>query len=83
MKKLCKKAILSVDTVLTNRKGSPEITMNNNKLKRGEFMFIIQRDVCAILWQNSKPVTLMATAFTPSSTTFVNRKLHGAKTAVL
>lgn len=74
MTTLLKNNILSVGTVRANRKGLPLMMKNKDKLCRGEFMFEIQKHVCALKWMDNRPVTVLTTAFSPKETTLVQRK---------
>lgn len=74
MTTLLKDNILSVGTVRVNRKGLPSMMKSKDKLCRGEFMFEIQNQVCAIKWMDNRPVTALTTAFSPKETSVVKRK---------
>ena len=66
--------IYALGTVRTNRRGLLTITREKIKLERGEFQFKCKEDIAAIKWMDNKPVTILTTVNSPSTTATVPRK---------
>ncbi|XP_035229066.1 piggyBac transposable element-derived protein 4-like [Stegodyphus dumicola] len=70
-------------SVRPQRKDLPPMLKANNKLQRGESMFLTKQGVAAIKWMDKKAVTLLTTAHNSGIITSVNRtQKDGTKTEV-
>ncbi|XP_035207145.1 piggyBac transposable element-derived protein 4-like [Stegodyphus dumicola] len=74
MKILHERNIYALGTVRTNRRGLPAIMREKVKLGRGEFQFKSKEDTAAIKWMDNKPVTILTTVNSLSTTSAVPRK---------
>ncbi|XP_035230363.1 piggyBac transposable element-derived protein 4-like [Stegodyphus dumicola] len=82
-KSLLISGLFSVGTVRPQRKDLPPMLKANNKLQRGESMFLTKEGVAAIKWMDKKAVTLLTTAHNSAIITSVNRtQKDGTKTEV-
>ncbi|XP_008212369.2 piggyBac transposable element-derived protein 4-like [Nasonia vitripennis] len=75
VEELLDKGIYSVGTVRNNRKGLPEMMKAKEKMKRGDFNYRIKKGISAIKWMDRKPVTVLTSAFNPTETVEITRKL--------
>ncbi|XP_035214182.1 piggyBac transposable element-derived protein 4-like [Stegodyphus dumicola] len=82
-KSLLISGLFSVGTVRPQRKDLPPMLKANNKLQRGESVFLTKEGVAAIKWMDKKAVTLLTTAHNSAIITSVNRtQKDGTKTEV-
>lgn len=76
METLAKRSILAAGTVRTSRKDLPVEPKQNNKLKKGEYMWRTKGQVTAYQWHDTKDVHLLSNFHDPTETVEVPRKLY-------
>ncbi|GBM86181.1 hypothetical protein AVEN_48192-1 [Araneus ventricosus] len=75
--------LFSMGNVRPQRKDLPPMLKANDKLQRGESVFLTKEGVAAIKWMDKKAFTLLTTAHNPAIMTSVKwRKKDGTKTEV-
>ncbi|KAL1444320.1 hypothetical protein MTO96_045582 [Rhipicephalus appendiculatus] len=83
METLAERSILAAGTVRTNRKDLPVELKQNNKLKKGEYIWRTKGQVTAYQWHDTKDVHLLSNFHDPTETVEVPRKLtNGSSVAV-
>ncbi|KAL1425610.1 hypothetical protein MTO96_019037 [Rhipicephalus appendiculatus] len=83
METLAERSILAAGTVRTNRKDLPVELKQNNKLKKGEYIWRTKGQVTAYQWHDTKDVHLLSNFHDPTETVEVPRKLTNGSTVAV